>query len=93
MRETLGGTVDAAELQAIQAPMKDRYRSDPSAALITLRARGTLEDKANAALMWGAPALRMRVVGFGSAESGIGPRPGHRETPRVRPTRLVAVRR
>jgi uncharacterized OsmC-like protein len=34
--------MDAAELQAIQAPMKDRYRSDPSAALITLRARGTL---------------------------------------------------
>ena len=34
--------MDAAGLQAIQAPMKDRYRSDPSAALITLRARGTL---------------------------------------------------
>jgi uncharacterized OsmC-like protein len=32
-----------AELQAIQGPLKDRYRSDAEAALITLRAQGELD--------------------------------------------------
>ena len=36
--------MDAAELRAIQAPIKDRYRGEPGAALITLRARGALDD-------------------------------------------------
>lgn len=34
--------MDSAELKAAQTPLKDRYRSDPSAALITLRADGSL---------------------------------------------------
>jgi uncharacterized OsmC-like protein len=34
--------VDRAELQAVQAPLKERYREDPGAALVTLRAEGTL---------------------------------------------------
>ena len=34
--------VDADTLRAKQAPLKARYRGDPSAALITLRAEGTL---------------------------------------------------
>jgi len=37
--------VDRAELQAAQAPLKDRYRADPEAALVTLRAEGTLGDE------------------------------------------------
>ena len=32
--------MDVEQLKAIQAPLKDRYRSDPGAALITLRAEG-----------------------------------------------------
>lgn len=32
------------ELQAVQAPLKERYRNDPSAALVTLRAEGTLGE-------------------------------------------------
>src|SRR5436189_1315900 len=36
--------MDAAELRAMQAPIKDRYKSDPNAALITLKAKGTLDD-------------------------------------------------
>jgi uncharacterized OsmC-like protein len=36
--------VDRAELQAIQAPLKDRYRDDPEAAVVTLSARGSLDD-------------------------------------------------
>ena len=36
--------MDRAELQALQAPLKDRYRADPDAALVTLRAEGTLGE-------------------------------------------------
>ena len=36
--------MDAAQLRAIQAPIKERYRDDPAAARITLRATGTLDD-------------------------------------------------
>jgi uncharacterized OsmC-like protein len=36
--------MDAAELRALQAPIKERYRDNPKAAQITLRAKGTLDD-------------------------------------------------
>ncbi|MDP3690228.1 MAG: OsmC family peroxiredoxin, partial [Bradyrhizobium sp.] len=32
--------MDAAELRATQAPLKERYRSDPETAMIKLTARG-----------------------------------------------------
>ena len=35
--------MDKAELQAMQAPLKERYREEPAAALITLRADGELD--------------------------------------------------
>jgi uncharacterized OsmC-like protein len=35
--------MDRAELRAIQGPLKDRYRSDAEAALVTLRAGGELD--------------------------------------------------
>ena len=38
--------MEAGELRALQAPIKERYRVDPKAALVTLRAKGTL-DSAN----------------------------------------------
>ena len=34
--------MDRAGLQALQAPLKERYADDPAAALVTLRAEGTL---------------------------------------------------
>ena len=34
----------AEDLRAVQAPLKERYRERPSAALITLRAQGRLGD-------------------------------------------------
>src|SRR6187551_2091207 len=34
--------MDAAELRAMQAPIKDRYKNDPKAGLITLKARGSI---------------------------------------------------
>jgi uncharacterized OsmC-like protein len=40
--------MDAGELRALQAPIKQRYKDDPNAALITLKAKGTL-DEANIA--------------------------------------------
>jgi uncharacterized OsmC-like protein len=40
--------MDAAALRAMQAPLKERYKTTPEAAVITLKARGTL-DEANIA--------------------------------------------
>ena len=37
--------MDARELRAIQTPLKERYRADPAAALITLRALGKLGEE------------------------------------------------
>jgi uncharacterized OsmC-like protein len=36
--------MDRDELRALQAPLKERYREEPAAALVTLRAAGTLGD-------------------------------------------------
>lgn len=38
--------MNAEELRAVQAPIKERYRSEPDAAVITLHADGTLDDPA-----------------------------------------------
>jgi len=37
--------MDTEQLRALQRPIKDRYRSDPDAALITLRAEGKLDEQ------------------------------------------------
>ncbi|HEX4628946.1 MAG TPA: OsmC family protein [Gemmatimonadales bacterium] len=37
--------MDAQALRAIQAPLKERYRAEPGAALVTLRAQGRLGDE------------------------------------------------
>jgi uncharacterized OsmC-like protein len=37
--------VDRAELQAAQTPLKERYREEPTAALITLHAEGKLDEE------------------------------------------------
>lgn len=36
--------MDAAALRAMQAPIKERYKTEPQAAFITLKAKGTLDD-------------------------------------------------
>jgi uncharacterized OsmC-like protein len=38
--------MDSSELRAVQQPLKDAYRDDPREALITLRARGQLDEQA-----------------------------------------------
>ena len=37
--------MDAAELRATQAPIKERYKTDPKSALITLKAKGSIESE------------------------------------------------
>jgi hypothetical protein len=36
--------MDANELKAMQAPIKERYREDPNAAVITLKAEGNIGE-------------------------------------------------
>lgn len=38
--------MDRDELRRVQAPLKDRYRAEPGAAVVTLRAEGSLADTA-----------------------------------------------
>lgn len=62
--------MDAAELRAIQAPIKDRYRGEPGAALITLRARGALDDHNIACKVETGRAIA--VAGLHPATGGTG---------------------
>jgi uncharacterized OsmC-like protein len=62
--------MDAAELRAMQAPIKDRYKSDPGAALITLKAKGALDDQNIACKVETGRALA--VAGLHPATGGSG---------------------
>ena len=62
--------MDATALRAMQAPLKDRYRGDPDAAVVTLRAQGTLEDGAIACKVDTGRALA--VAGLHPATGGSG---------------------
>ena len=37
--------MDAAELRATQAPIKEKYKTDPKAAFITLKAKGSIDQE------------------------------------------------
>ncbi|MDQ2633769.1 MAG: OsmC family protein [Pseudomonadota bacterium] len=62
--------MDAAELRAMQAPIKERYRSDPNAGLVTLKAKGTLDDQNIACKVETGRALA--VAGLHPATGGNG---------------------
>jgi uncharacterized OsmC-like protein len=62
--------MDAAELRAIQAPIKERYRADATAARITLRAKGALDDSLIACKVETGRALA--VAGLHPATGGSG---------------------
>jgi uncharacterized OsmC-like protein len=62
--------MDANELRALQAPIKDRYRSDPHAAVVTLKAKGTLDDTNVACKIGTGRALA--VAGLHPATGGSG---------------------
>ena len=58
--------MDREKLRALQAPLKARYRSEPDAALVTLKAHGTLDDGVSCSVQTG----RMR------AQAGLHPATG-----------------
>src|SRR3954453_303542 len=62
--------MDANELRAMQAPIKERYKSDAGAAMITLRAKGTLDDQNIACKVETGRALS--VSGLHPATGGSG---------------------
>src|SRR6187455_3545714 len=62
--------MDAAELRAMQAPIKDKYKSDADAALITLKAKGTLDDQNIACKVETGRALA--IAGLHPATGGSG---------------------
>jgi uncharacterized OsmC-like protein len=62
--------MDAAGLRAMQAPIKERYRTDPAAAFVTLKARGALDDTDIACKVETGKALA--VAGLHPATGGSG---------------------
>src|ERR1700720_541615 len=62
--------MDASTLRSLQAPLKERYKGDPQSAVITLKARGTLDDTAIACKVETGRALA--VAGLHPATGGSG---------------------
>ena len=62
--------MNAEEMRLIQAPLKDRYRADPKAGLVTLRAKGALDSAAIACKVETGRALA--VAGLHPATGGSG---------------------
>jgi uncharacterized OsmC-like protein len=62
--------VNADEMRALQAPLKDRYRADAKAALVTLSAQGSLDSAAIACKVETGKALA--VAGLHPATGGSG---------------------
>jgi uncharacterized OsmC-like protein len=62
--------MDSAGLRALQAPIKDRYKADPKAGLITLKAKGALDDSNIACKVETGRALA--VAGLHPATGGSG---------------------
>ena len=61
--------MDSAELRALQQPLKDAYREDPEKAVITLRARGQLDDAISCSVETGRA---LAVAGLHPATGGDG---------------------
>jgi uncharacterized OsmC-like protein len=65
--------MDPEKLRAMQAPLKERYRSDPSSALVTLSASGRLAPEYESDLAFDVETWRGRVVaGLHAATGGDG---------------------
>ncbi len=62
--------MDAETLRAMQAPIKEHYKSDPQAAMITLKARGTLDDTSIACKL--ETGLALAKAGLHPATGGSG---------------------
>jgi uncharacterized OsmC-like protein len=62
--------MDAGELRAMQAPIKERYKSEPKTAYIKLKAKGTLDDSGIACKVETGRALA--IAGLHPATGGSG---------------------
>jgi uncharacterized OsmC-like protein len=62
--------MDANALRAMQAPLKERYKGDPQSAVITLKAKGSIDDTAIACKVETGRALA--VAGLHPATGGSG---------------------
>ena len=63
--------MDAAELRATQAPIKERYKSDPGAAMITLKAKGSIDNDGIACKVETGRALAVAGLHPGTGGSGL----------------------
>lgn len=61
--------MDASELRALQAPIKDKYKTDPNAAVITLKAKGSLDDGIACKVETGSA---LQIAGLHPATGGSG---------------------
>ena len=64
--------MDANALRALQAPLKERYKQDPDAAVVTLKAQGTIDDARVACKVETGRALS--IAGLHPATGGTGSR-------------------
>jgi uncharacterized OsmC-like protein len=62
--------MDGNELRAMQAPIKERYKSDPKAAMVTLKAKSTLDAPGIACKLETGRALA--IAGLHPATGGSG---------------------
>jgi uncharacterized OsmC-like protein len=62
--------MDAAELRAMQAPIKEKYKTDARAAFITLKAKGSIDESSIACKVETGRALA--VAGLHPATGGSG---------------------
>ncbi|MBX3523631.1 MAG: OsmC family protein, partial [Xanthobacteraceae bacterium] len=61
--------MDASELRALQAPIKDKYKTNPDAAVITLKANGSLDDGIACKVETGRA---LQIAGLHPASGGSG---------------------
>jgi len=63
--------MDGNELRAMQAPIKERYKNDPKAAVVMLKAKGTLDDSNIACKLETGRALAAAGLHPASGGSGL----------------------
>ena len=63
--------MDATELRAMQAPIKERYRNDPTSGLITLKAKGSTDSEGIACKLETGRAIAMAGLHPATGGSGL----------------------
>jgi uncharacterized OsmC-like protein len=63
--------MDATQLRAMQAPIKERYRNDPTSGLITLKAKGSTDSEGIACKLETGRAIAMAGLHPATGGSGL----------------------